>query len=338
MFLQRFYLVVESRVVLAAAGDEAIRLTQLAQPDGGLHIGHLQVEADVRVSVFVIVAAGQLTQALVEALAAGVVLARLAVAVAAPVAEAARDLGELAVVDEDRAALAHGDVVGGVETDGGEVAEGTGLLAVVGGSHAVAIILNHPKIVLLGHAHHFSEIEGVAQTVGQHNGFGLLGNGLFELGAVDVIGWDVGIEHHRHAAVLDHGVDGGREAGGHRDDLVAGLDLPLAELGRGQRVEGHQIGTRPAVDQQAGFAAKPAGKLALEFGTETAGGQPAVHDGIHPVEQVFLVQNLTRYGNVVVPRYDGPGYFLAGRFGQLTDRGLVEVDKFGLVDGGTHAN
>ena len=63
------------------------QLFQLRQPDGGLHVGHLQVVADVGVDVFVIVAAGQLAQLPLEALAAGIVFAGFAPAVAAPVAE-----------------------------------------------------------------------------------------------------------------------------------------------------------------------------------------------------------------------------------------------------------
>ena len=61
--------------------------SQLRHADGRLHVGELQVVADVRVGVLVVVAVGQVAELPVEALAAGVVLARLAPAVAAPVAE-----------------------------------------------------------------------------------------------------------------------------------------------------------------------------------------------------------------------------------------------------------
>ncbi len=71
-----------------------------------------------------VVAERQVTQLPAEALAAGVFLARLAVAVAAPVAKRFDDALEIAVVGEDRALLDHGDVVGRLEADGSHVAEG----------------------------------------------------------------------------------------------------------------------------------------------------------------------------------------------------------------------
>ena len=76
-------------------GDEAVQLRQLRAADGRLHVGHLQVVADVAVDVLVVVAERQRAELLAEALAAGVVLAAGAVAVAAPVAERARDARQL---------------------------------------------------------------------------------------------------------------------------------------------------------------------------------------------------------------------------------------------------
>ena len=53
--------------------DEARELAELRHADGRLHVGELQVVADVRVDVLVVVAVGQLAELPVEALAAGVV-------------------------------------------------------------------------------------------------------------------------------------------------------------------------------------------------------------------------------------------------------------------------
>ena len=47
------------REVLFALRDEAGQLFHLCQADGGLHVGELQIVADVRIGVFVVVAAGQ---------------------------------------------------------------------------------------------------------------------------------------------------------------------------------------------------------------------------------------------------------------------------------------
>ena len=137
-------------VVVALAGvDELRELAQLGAADGGLHVGDLEVVTDVAVDVFVVVAMGQRAELLAEAFAAGVVLASGAVAVAAPVAKAAGDAGQLVVVGEHRPALAHGDVVGGVEAEGAKVAEGTGVATVVTAAEGVAIVLDQPEVVLV---------------------------------------------------------------------------------------------------------------------------------------------------------------------------------------------
>ena len=73
-------------VVALARRDEAVKAGELRTADGRLHVGGLEVVAEVAVDVLVVVAVGQAAELLGEALAAGVVLAARAVAVAAPVA------------------------------------------------------------------------------------------------------------------------------------------------------------------------------------------------------------------------------------------------------------
>ena len=91
--------------VALARLDEALDLGQLRQPQGGLHVGGLQVVADVAVDVLVVVAGRKVAELPLEALVAGVVLARLAVAVPAPVTEGLDLLLDERGLDEDRAAL-----------------------------------------------------------------------------------------------------------------------------------------------------------------------------------------------------------------------------------------
>ena len=85
-------------MVALARRDEALEARQLGAADGRLHVGGLEVVAEVAVDVLVVVAVGQGAELLAEALAAGVVLAARAVAVAAPVADGAGDAGQLVVV------------------------------------------------------------------------------------------------------------------------------------------------------------------------------------------------------------------------------------------------
>ena len=73
--------------IALAGGDEAVEPVELREADRGLHVGDLQIVAEVAVGVLVVVAHRQVAELPAEALAAGVVLARRALAVAAPVAD-----------------------------------------------------------------------------------------------------------------------------------------------------------------------------------------------------------------------------------------------------------
>ena len=51
------------------------------------------------------------------------------------------------LIGQHRAAFAHGDVVGGIEADGGQIAEGADLLAVVSRADRVAAVFDQPEIM-----------------------------------------------------------------------------------------------------------------------------------------------------------------------------------------------
>jgi hypothetical protein len=101
------------RKIGAPGGDEVVEARHLRHAQRRLHVGDLEVVAGVGIGVLVVVAAGQVAELPVEALAAGVVLARRAIAVAAPVAEGFDDARQQRIVGEYCAALARGDVVRG---------------------------------------------------------------------------------------------------------------------------------------------------------------------------------------------------------------------------------
>lgn len=257
----------------------------MGQAAGGLHVGDLEVVAEVGVDVFVVVAVGQAAELLAEALATGVVAAGGAVAVAAPVAEGFGDGLELAVVGEHRPAFAHGDVVGGVEAEGGDVAPGADHLAVVGGAERVAAVFDQPQAMLVAQRLDLRQVERVAQGVGQHDGFGLGGDGGFDEVGVDVVCLHVDVDEDRDGAELHDGVDRGREACSYADDFVTLLDGPLAELGRGERAESDEVGRRAGVDGDEVLDADELGQLALELCIEAACGEPAVERGFdHELE------------------------------------------------------
>ena len=74
--------------------DERRQLLELRDADSGLHVGRLEVVADARVNVLVVVARRKITVLLVKPFAAGVVLPRRAPAVSPPIAERLDDLLE----------------------------------------------------------------------------------------------------------------------------------------------------------------------------------------------------------------------------------------------------
>jgi hypothetical protein len=156
----------QERVVGAPRGDELVEALQLRVADRGLHVGRLQVVAQVRVHVLVVIALGERAEALGEALAAGVVAARVTPAVAAPVADDLDDPLHDPAVGQDRAALARRDVVGGVERQRRQLAERADRLAVVGGAERVAAVLDQQQAVAAAEVGDRAEVERVAERVG----------------------------------------------------------------------------------------------------------------------------------------------------------------------------
>ena len=226
--------------VVHARLDEGGQFLQLLTADGRLRVERLQVVAQVRVDVFVVVALRQLAELPAEAFVTGVVLAAGAPAVAAPVPEAFRQHLEFHVPDNvHRAALAHGEVMRRVETLRGQVAERARELAVVAAAERVAVVLNQPEVVPFAKFQGGGEVEGIAQRMGHHHGLGLAGDVRgFELVGAAVERGRVVVDEHRHAALLEDRGDGGGETGGAGDDFVAGPQLAVAQLGAGEGGEG----------------------------------------------------------------------------------------------------
>ena len=136
--------------VVDAGLDEVRQFLQLDPADGRLDVQRLEIVAQVRIDVFVVVALGQLAQLPLEAFAAGVVHAAGAPAIAPPIAEALDDGFELeALHDVDRAALAHGHMMGRIKRLRGKIAEAARQLAVVSAAQGVAIVLDEPQLVLV---------------------------------------------------------------------------------------------------------------------------------------------------------------------------------------------
>ena len=114
----------------------------MGQTTGRLHIGYLEVVAQVAVGVLVVVSIGKVTELLAKAFATGIVLAGLAIAVAAPISKTLCNVLEFAVVGEHRAAFAHGDVMSRVKAQCGNVPKGAHHLTTVGCDQRISAFFN----------------------------------------------------------------------------------------------------------------------------------------------------------------------------------------------------
>ena len=195
----------------------------LRSSESGLHVGGLQVVADVRIGVLVIVSAWEGAQLPGKSFAAGIVFSRVAPAIASPVTKRFDQHLQIGLVGEHCPALTHRDVVGGIETARGDIAEGAYATPLPGRSKRVATVLNQPQIVFADKGHHRIEVEDIPQGMCNHDGPGLIAAGGLELRHIDFVSWEGNIHEDRHQAVLDDWIDGGRKSGGHRDHLVSGL-------------------------------------------------------------------------------------------------------------------
>jgi len=141
----------------------------------------------VRVDVRVAIALGQGSVLAAETLAAGVALASGTVAVAAPVPDGPRRPSQHLVIGEHAAALAHRDVVRGVERAGRDVVDGTHHPAPVGRSQSIAAVLHEPQVVLLDQSHDGIKVVRITQRVCQEYGPGLRSYSLLQFSHIDIV-------------------------------------------------------------------------------------------------------------------------------------------------------
>ena len=222
-------------VVVGAARDKAVETLELDGADGGLEVGRLEVVADLRVDVLVVVAGRKRAVLLGEPLAAGVVAAGVAPAVPAPVADRLGHAPERGALHQDRAALPGGDLVGGIEGERREVAERPDRAPVVGPAEGVAAVLDQHQLVAAAERLDGLEIERVAQRVGDHDRARARREGVLQLVDVDVVARQLDVDEHGHEAVLHDRIDRRGKAGRDRDHLVARTQPALPHAGGAQR-------------------------------------------------------------------------------------------------------
>ena len=127
--------------------DEIWKFLELLHSYGSLHIGHLEVIADMGIHVLVIVSFGESPVLGRKTFPAGIVLSSGTVAISAPVPDRSRRAGERLVVRKDATALSHRDVVRRIEGTGRNVTETAHQLAFIRRTERIAAILDEPKMV-----------------------------------------------------------------------------------------------------------------------------------------------------------------------------------------------
>ena len=117
----------------------------------------------------------------------------------------------------------------GVKADRRKVAKSPYFLTIKSCTNRVTGVLNNPEVVLLGYLHHGGHVEGIAQRVCNHDGFGARRNRLLEQGYINVVSGNVRVQKHRNQAVLHDGVHGGGESFSSRNHLITGHQAALSQ-------------------------------------------------------------------------------------------------------------
>ena len=153
--------------------------------------------------------------------------------------------------------------------------------------------------MLLDQLHDRVEVEGHAERVRQHDRARARRDGRPQLVRIDVVVAQADVDEHGYQAVLYDRRHGAGEARGHGDDLVAGLEAALTELGRGERRNGHQVRRRTGIDEQGVREIEIVGDARLELLGEAAGGEIEVEARVDQVAQLLFAEHAARVANPV---------------------------------------
>jgi hypothetical protein len=167
-------------------------------------------------------------------------------------------------------------VVGGVEAYRCQIAERANMLAVVRCAQGITAILYEIELVLPGDGRHGIEIEGVTQSVRDDDRPGFRSDRRCQALDIDVGRFEIDVDKHRNAAILDDRRNGGGEARSDGDDLAARLNLPLVKLPGRQCREGQKVGGRPGYCHAGVLQAKSRGERFLELSAITTDRQPHI--------------------------------------------------------------
>ena len=107
----------------------------------------------------------------------------------------------------------------------------------VSATEGVAVVFDQPEVVFFAEGNHRAKIEGIAEGVRHHDGFGFPGRiGGFELIHPDIPRRGVVVDEDGHGTDLQDRSDGRGKSSGAGDDFIAGLDaFVIRKLVGGER-------------------------------------------------------------------------------------------------------
>ena len=144
----------------------------LRKADRRLHVGDLQIIAEMRIGVFVVIAIRQVAELPAEALFAGVVACPDRTSNRVPSRGTIQMRLSVAAVGEDGAAFAHRDVVRGIEAQRPDIAERADRSCRRRSRRSASQLSSTTQIVLLRERSSPFEIERIAERMRDHDGAG----------------------------------------------------------------------------------------------------------------------------------------------------------------------
>ena len=227
--------------VLFAPGGKRRKLFKLLNTDGCLHFGRLQVIAQMRIHVFVIVTLGEQSVLPVKAVMTGIILTGSAAAVTSPVAKRFDKSVQQCVIGIHGTALSHSHMVRRVKAGCSDIADCTGEFIpfrhFIDAAKCITVILDQPQTVLFAKGSHSPQVERIAKRMRRHNRLGLRSQGSFKHRHVKIISRKRNINKNGNRSILQDRGNRCRESAGNRYDFIARQNAAFFERRRRKRHE-----------------------------------------------------------------------------------------------------
>ena len=192
-------------------------------------------------------------------------------------ADHAAPSGQIGIVGQQRSPVSAGaQMLGRIEAETTDIAQGPGALSPIAGSHGLGGVFDDPQLSLPGKGQDGLHIGGMAKEVDRQDGLGPGSDPLPDPAGIQVVGPGIDVRKDGTGSLQHDGLDRGGEGKGSGDDLVARADL------QGHQRNPQSVGARGAPHRKAG--PQITAQLGLELG----------HGPAH--DEVAIFQNLPHGG------------------------------------------